>query len=197
MFQRQVYSEPARTKEEAARRHRMDANGGVMMTYKELCKAFFDELPRREAIDRMLRELPAKMAQAISDHLGAPNGCVGLYQPVADQMGHRTWQPCESDCLQADYDGIYGFCVGIRAQNQPGSLDFSMMYIQFTVEEFDEHSIELRIRNMDGSISIADAHDTASYATAAKITIERIMSDLRNPTALRGSRAPIGFGHHP
>jgi hypothetical protein len=195
MFQRQVYSEPARTKEEAARRHRMDANGGVMTTYKELCKAFFDELPWREAIDRMLRELPAKMAQAISDHLGAPNGCVGLYQPVADQMGHRTWQPCESDCLQADYDGIYGFCVGIRVQNQPGSLAYSMMWFQFTIEEFDERSIELRIRNMDGSISIADAHDAAGYGNAARVAIERIMSDLQNPTAIRGSRAPIGFGH--
>jgi hypothetical protein len=43
---------------------------------KEFCKVLFDEIPRREAIDSLLRELPTKMALAISDYLAAPSGCV-------------------------------------------------------------------------------------------------------------------------
>jgi len=72
-----------------------------------------------------------------------------------------------------------------------------MIYFEFFVEEFDERSIELRIKNLDGKISIADAHDPASYANAAKAAIERIISDLKNPKAIRGPRAPIGFGSQP
>jgi hypothetical protein len=66
----------------------------------------------------MLRELPVKMAQAISAYLGAPNGCVDLYQPMIDQMGQRTWNLCgDNNYLQADYDGIYEFSIGIRMDN--------------------------------------------------------------------------------
>jgi hypothetical protein len=60
---------------------------------------------------------------------------------MIDQAGHRTWRACEDVCLQEDYDGVYGFCIGIRTEN------FSMMYLQFTIEEFDEKSLELRIKN--------------------------------------------------
>ena len=42
----------------------------------------------------MLRALPAKMKQAISNYLAAPVGSVALYQPIIDQAGHRTWQAC-------------------------------------------------------------------------------------------------------
>jgi hypothetical protein len=168
-----------------------------MTAYKELCKAFFTELPRREAIDRMLRELPAKMAQAISDYLAAPSGYVEPCKTAIDRVGRRTWQRCEDDCLQADSDGVYGFCISVRAEYDPGSLNHSIMYFAFSVEDFDEQSIQLRIKNLDGKISIADAHDPASYANAAKATIERLVSNLKNPKATSGSRAPIGFVSQP
>ena len=168
-----------------------------MTTYQDYCKALLDEAPRREAIDRMLRVLPVKMAQAISDYLAAPDGCVGLYQCVVDAEGHRTWQRCQAaDCLQADYNGIYQFCVGIDTYVPAGSSNYSIGYLLFTVEEFDERSIELQINNLDGKISITDANDPARYVDAAKTAIDLIMSDLKNPKPLRGSRAPIGFGHH-
>lgn len=175
-----------------------------MVTYDELCKTFLKEVPRREAIDQMLRELPAKMAQAISESLGAPNGTVGLCRRVIDQMGHQMWEACENDCLQTDQDGIYEFGVSLRTGFQavaPGastyhvSLKYSIMYFQFSIEEFDESSVELRIKNLDGSIPIDNVHDPASYAGAAKLAIERLMDNLKNPKPMRGSRAPIGFSH--
>jgi hypothetical protein len=166
-----------------------------MTTYKELCEAFFKEQPRRIAIDRTLRELPAKMRQAISDHLAAPSGYVELNKQMSNEAGHRDWQRCEDDCLQVDKDGIYNFSICIRAGSQPGSLNYSTMYFTFSIEEFDEHSIELQIKNLDGTISIADASDPASYANAAKLSIERLMDHLKNPKPLRGTRAPMGFGH--
>lgn len=158
-----------------------------MTAYQDLCKAFDHQLPRWEAIDRVLRSLPAKMKQAISTYLSAPAGSVALYQPMIDQAGHPKWEACGDDCLQVDHEGIYGFAIGVQLEK------FSMAYFQFTVEEFDEKSVVLKIKNLDGSISISDAHEPASYANAAKETIERLLSDLKNPKPMRGSRAPIGF----
>jgi hypothetical protein len=166
-----------------------------MTTYKELCEAFFNGEPRRLAIDRILRELPTKMKQAISDHLGAPSGYVELYKQMSNEAGHPEWQRCEDDCLQVDDDGIYNFSLGVRASVHSGSLNYAIMYFSFYVEEFDEHSIELQIKNLDGMISIADVSDAASYANAAKLSIERVMDHLENPKPLRGTRTPMGFGH--
>lgn len=166
-----------------------------MTKYREFWKAFSDEAPRREVIDRILRELPMKMAQAISDYLAAPSGSIGLFRCVVDNNGHRRWVLCGvTDCLQTDRDGIHQFSVGISTGG-PINSDYRIIYIQFNVEEFDEKSVALRINNLAGVISIADAHDSASYADAAKIATELLINDLKNPKPLRGSRSPIGFGH--
>jgi hypothetical protein len=174
-----------------------------MTTYSELRAAFLNEVPRRAAVDKMLRELPAKMVQAISDYLRTPSGTVGLCCPVFDQMGHRTWQACENDYLGIDRDGIPQFGISINTAFDPDasnstfviSANFWIMYFQFIVEKFDEKSVELRIENLDGAIPISNAHDPASYADAAKLAIDRLMDDLKNPKPMHGSRAPIGFGH--
>jgi hypothetical protein len=81
--------------------------------------------------------------------------------------------------------------------NSPSGFGWtiSQFYFQFTVEEYDDKSIELRIKNLDGTISIADPQDTRSYADAARVSIERLLSDLKNPKPMRGSRSPIGFVH--
>lgn len=167
----------------------------AMTTYQDLCKVFAKEAPRRQAIDRMLRELPAKMAQAISNYLAAPIGCVRLYHPMVDQQGRQVWQVCGDDCLHAEYNGIFGFCVGIRTEFESGTLSYSTLYFEFSVEEFDEKSMELRIKKLDGVISIANAQEPASYADAAKTAIDLLLRDLENPKRMRGSRSPIGFGH--
>jgi hypothetical protein len=181
-----------------------------MTGYKELCNVFFEEEPRRIAIERILRELPMTMRQAISDYLAAPTGIaamptilfdcqtlyVDLYRPLIDKFGARTWERCEVDHnLWFDHDGMPWFGIGIYIEKTPGALTTSMSMIHFTfcVEAFDEQSLELRIENLDGSIPIKNAHDRASYAGAAKLAIDRIMPDLRNATAGYGSRTPIGF----
>jgi hypothetical protein len=97
--------------------------------------------------------------------------------------------------LQADYNGIYLFSVGITTYIPASSLNYSIGYLLFTVEEFDDRSIELQINNLDGRISITDAREPARYVNAAKTAIELIMSDLKNPKPLRGSRVAMGFGH--
>jgi hypothetical protein len=68
-----------------------------------------------------------------------------------------------------------------------------MMYFTFNVEAFDDESIELRVENLDGSIVIANTHDSASYAKAAAVAMDRIISFLKTPGKTRGPRAPIGF----
>ena len=181
-----------------------------MAVYEDLCTAVFQDLPRREAIARTLRELPAKMKQAISDNLAAPTGVakfptglfhcptnyVDFYRVAIDQNGHRTRdrEDCESDgVLLEDTSGVYNFCIGICLEATPGSYSAVMIYFTFLVEEFDENSVTLSIKNLDGQISISDVHDAASYGHAAKVAIDRLMEDLRDPTSARGSRAPIGF----
>jgi hypothetical protein len=175
-----------------------------MTGYEDFCQLWFDEQPRRDAIDRMLRELPMKMAQAISDHLAARRGpaklpsalyhksmgYVGLYWPVFDENGGQRWEPCEFDRYLRPDDGVYSFCIGICVENSSTSR---MLFFTLHVEEFGDRSIELRVKNLDGSISIEDARDPASYANAARTVIERISNDMKNPMGLRGSRAPIGF----
>ena len=68
-----------------------------------------------------------------------------------------------------------------------------MMRFLFYIEEFDAQSVELRIKNLAGTIPIKNAHDPANYGEAAKLAIGLLMNALKNPTAADGSRAPIGF----
>src|SRR5215472_1510156 len=75
---------------------------------KELRAAALADLPRHETIDRILRDLPAKMAQAISTYLSAPNGSIGV-------LG-----------LQGGHDGMYSFGISIHAADAPGSMTFSI-----------------------------------------------------------------------
>lgn len=85
-----------------------------MSAYEDLRELFLVEMPRREAIDLILRALPIKMKQAISYYLAAPSGTapwpttfyrcpttyVDFYSPLTDQNGHQTWERCEGDrCL--------------------------------------------------------------------------------------------------
>jgi hypothetical protein len=94
--------------------------------YEKLCQAYFELEPRQIAIDRMLRTLPLKMRQAISDHLTVPQGAaalpttvsriqtayVDLFWPVADHGGQRTWERCDAEhCLRTSADGIYAFVL--------------------------------------------------------------------------------------
>lgn len=65
-----------------------------------------------------------------------------------------------------------------------------MLYFTFSVEKFDERSVELQIKNLDGSILIDNVNDPRSYANAAKKSIDRLISDLKHPSSARG---PIGF----
>ncbi len=68
-----------------------------------------------------------------------------------------------------------------------------MIYFTFYIEVFDENSVELRIKNLDGSIPIRNANDPVSYVDAAKLAMDRIKNDLKNPVAAYPSRGPIGF----
>jgi hypothetical protein len=181
-----------------------------MTRYKELCEEFSKEELRQVAIDRILRELPVNMKQAITEYLAAPTGIaamptvvygcetsyVDLYRPTIDESGPQTRTRGDVDnCLCLDREGMYCFGIGIYDEKLPGSLttSFSMMHFTFCVEAFDEHYIELRIKNMSGSIQISNANDRASYADAAKLAIERIVDAIKNPTTAYGSRAPFGF----
>jgi hypothetical protein len=199
--------------------HNRDAYAGVhepeeerisMAGYEELCQAYLEAEPRWIATDRMLRELPHKMRQAISDHLAAPTGTAGLptmvshcptayvdlFRPTIDQNGQQEWERSTADrCLWADKDGIYCFGIGVCIEKSRGSLDASMIYFTFSVEAFDDRSIKLQIKNLDGSIVIDNIHDPASYANAAAVATARIVTSLKNPTTALGSRAPIGFIH--
>jgi hypothetical protein len=181
-----------------------------MTGYEELCQAYFEVEPRWIATDRMLRELPHKMREAISDHLAAPTGNAGLptmvshcatayvdlFRPMIDQNGQQEWERSTADrCLWAGNDGIYCFGIGVCIEKSPGALDASMIYFTFSVEAFDDRSIKLQIKNLDGSIVIENAGDAASYANAAAVATARIVASLKNPTAALGSRAPIGFIH--
>jgi hypothetical protein len=181
-----------------------------MSGYEELCQAYFEAEPRWIATDRMLRELPQKMRQAISDHLAAPtgtarlpttvSGCptayVDLFRPTIDQNAQQEWERSTADrCLWADKDGIYCFGIGVCIEKSRGALDASMIYFTFSVEAFDDRSIKLQIKNLDGSIVIENVGDPASYANAAADATTRIVASLKNPTAGLGSNAPIGFMH--
>jgi hypothetical protein len=176
--------------------------------YDKLCQAYFELEPRQIAIDRMLRELPLEMRQAISDHLGVPQGAappptmvshistayVDLFWPVVDHRGQRTWKRCDpSDCLRTTADDVYAFCIGICIEKERGSPNASMVYFTFDVEEFDDHSIKLQIENLDGSIVIDNARDPASYAKAAAVATERIISFMKSSGKISGGRTPIGF----
>lgn len=176
-----------------------------MSAYEELRELFLAEMPRREAIDLILRMLPIKMKQAISDYLEPPSGnamwpttvyrCpttyVDFYSPLNNKNGHQTWERCEGDCcLRLEHGGIYSFTIGVCIENTPGSMPATMLYFTFSVEKFDEQSVELQIKNLDGAILIDDVKDPRSYANAAKVSIDRLVSDLKNPLSARGS---IGF----
>jgi hypothetical protein len=169
----------------------------TMTIYEDLCRIYFEEEERRIAIDRLLRELPKKMAQAVNDYLAPPNSCVGLYPFLAGQNMNELWrQPCDvDDALLVKDDGRYAFTVGITVKREPGSVP-SMIFFSFCVEKFDEKSVELQIKNMSGSIRIDDAHDASGYAKAAKEAIDRIIGELKNPGAADGRR-PIGFQQFP
>jgi hypothetical protein len=179
-----------------------------MTEYDDLCQAWFEEEPRRIAIDRVLRQLPLNMKEAISAHLAPPMGhavmptklynaqtaYVELYWPVLDVSGKRTWERCGADnCLRPDNQGIYTFHIGICIEKTRGSLNASMIYFTFTVEAFDDRFVELQIKNLDGLIRIDNVNDPASYRNAAKLAIDRLIADLRNPTTERWSRVPLGF----
>ena len=134
----------------------------------------------------MLREIPLKMKKAISDNLSPPTeiaamptmlfGCdtayVDFYCPVFDKNGERTWERCEANsCLRFDHDGVPWFGIGIYIEKTPGVLttSTSMMRFLFYIEEFDAQSVELRIKNLAGTIPIKNAHDPANYGEAAKL----------------------------
>jgi hypothetical protein len=179
-----------------------------MTRYQELSRTWFEEQPRRLAIDRILRALPTNMRDAIRSQLEAPSGLaqlpttihethtgyVELYWPRHDPIDGQKWDRCEPDCsLRPDEHGVYSFHVGICAEKGDGFQNSSMLYVTFTVEAFDDRSLELQIRNLDGTITIDDANSLASYSNAAKEAIDRLLVDLKNPRTARGSRSPIGF----
>ena len=148
------------------------------------------------------------MRDAIRSHLEVPNGpaelptaiyeaftgYVELYWPRRDQIGGRKWERCDPDSsLRPDADGVYSFHVGICVENGKGFPSYSMLYVTFSVEAFDDRSFELKIKNLSGTIKIDDANNPASYLNAAKEVIDRLLVDLKNPRTARGARSPIGF----
>ena|ERR1700733_14298282 len=115
------------------------------------------------------------------------------YRPLIDQDGQRTWERCEPNrYFRVDRDGIYCFSIGINVQHGPGSLDAPFMYFTFSVENFDEQSIEPLVTNSDGIVQIG-VNDPDSYAKAAEATVAPIISDLQRPKLVLGARAPLGF----
>jgi len=179
-----------------------------MTRYEDLCQAWLKEEPRRLAIDRILRELPMRMRDAITAYLAPPSGIaqmpttmyreqtafVELYSPVSDQIGTTTWERCGAgQSMRPDRGGIYSFHIGICIEKAPDSLAASMIYFTFSVESFDDQFIELKIKNLDGSIRIDEVEDPTSYMSAAKTAMERLMDDLKNPRFEYWSRAPMGF----
>jgi len=181
-----------------------------LSAYEELCELFFKEDPHRAAIDRMIRELPVRMREAISDYIAAPAGIavmptivfgrhtayVDFYRPLVGHSGGQIWERCDPDhCLGLDLEGRYWFGIGIYMEHVLGAMTtmFPMIHFIFCVKAFDETSVELVIKNLDGSIPIKNANDPASYADAAELAIDRIMNHLKTPAAAFESRRPIGF----
>jgi hypothetical protein len=52
--------------------------------YEEFCKQIFKEGPRRSAIDRVVRERPVRMRQAIGDYIAAPAAIAGTPTIIFD-----------------------------------------------------------------------------------------------------------------
>jgi hypothetical protein len=114
-----------------------------------------------------------------------------LYVPILSQTGEKSWALCaEGNSLIKGGDGTYHFCAGIYLEKQPTSFsNFLMIYILFTVTNFDENSVELMIENCDDKIRIANTREPCGYMSAAQQTIDAILNNAKSPV----NKHNIGF----
>ena len=98
-----------------------------------------------------------------------------------------------SDGLFIEADDVYKCCIGICFDNKVAPHAITMTYMVVSIEEFDERTITFCIANLDGTITVADVNDPASYDQAAKLTIDRLMEYAKSPASMSGLRSPLGF----
>jgi hypothetical protein len=179
----------------------------IMTRYQDLCDAYFEWEPQQVEINRIFREVPPRMKQAILGHLQPPSvtaempthflktptGYADLYRKGFDQNGEKTWERCpDHECLTLRADGIRQFVIGVCMERTPESLTSSMMYFTFSIESVDLQSVDLRVENLDSKILI-DLRDPSGFAKAAAQTIDLLIDFLKSPSGSHGNRTPIGF----
>jgi hypothetical protein len=150
-------------------------------------------MPRREAVDRLIREMPQKMKEALVEQLDAPKGLshhasdwfqesteyVDFYRPILRDDGSRWWdrEGCaQGDGVYTDDAGVHGFCLGIVFESEDSP--WFATFVTYSIEEFDERSAKLSIKNLDGDIPITDANDPNCYAHAARTSVDRLIDSL-------------------
>lgn len=108
-----------------------------MSRYQDLSAAVEAWLPPHLEIDRLHRELPFKICEAVRRHLGAPNGpapfvssvhkmsvgYVALYRAQMDAKNSKKFEPIgHLDALQTESNDIVFFTLGICLESASGGM---------------------------------------------------------------------------
>lgn len=179
-----------------------------MTRYEELCDACMKREPQALAIDRIYRDLPLRLRQAISDYLGAPAGSamfpegamktptayVDFYRRGIDVVsGKQRTERCERDeCLVLDSDKIPYFTLGIWVERAPHSMQGWWLFLKISIESANEESADITIENQPGRITI-NLRDADGYAAVAATIIDRLIECMKQAGEGRGPYGSIGF----
>ena len=139
-----------------------------MPNYQDFCATFYDyRLPLAHAVDKTLRALSLGMRDAITRHLGVPEGSaqyateisgiptkyVELYRLNTQPNGLKTPAPLDVDEGFYFANENYRFCIGVCVE-RPESPSDGAVFVEFRVEECGELWATLVVENIQGSMLI-------------------------------------------
>ena len=178
-----------------------------MTRYNDFCAAFFAQEPQAVEIDRIFRETPRLMRDAIRHHLeppdepvgfpmafaGKPINYVALYRCGFDQNDGRHWEQCtDEECLLIGSDEIRRFIIGIFMQNPENSMEYSTIFFTFSIESVTLKSVSLRIEKWPDEILI-EPFDQSGILKAAKKAVDCFFAILKKMAEDPADRSQIGF----
>jgi hypothetical protein len=178
-----------------------------MTRYNDFCAEFFAQEPQAVEIDRIFRQTPVLMRDAIRRHFeppdevpvfpmplaGKPTSYVSLYRPGLDQNGEKHWEQCGGDeGLLVGSDEIGRFVIGVFMQNPSTSMEWSRTFFTFSIESVTLKSVVLQIEKWPGEILI-EPFDEKGFLKAAEKAVDSFLAILKKLSEKPGNRNAIGF----